>query len=113
MMKLGLRTLAVLALAATMLAATPAVAQSSKKLGGIGSPQGTACSSSGGTMNGTMCDMPGGRSCEAMTYARSGECFDATGNLVPETVMEEEEPDVGSNDGSDQSGGEGGDTQSE
>ena len=90
----GLAALVVLLAA---FAVTPAFAQI--KLGGTGAPQAVNCANKGGTMNGTMCDLPSGRSCEAMTYAREGQCFDASGNLVPEVPLEEEEKeeDVGDN----------------
>lgn len=99
MIKTGWTAFLVVALAGVMLAATPATAQ--KKLGGVGAPQAVKCSDSGGTMNGTMCDLPSGRSCEAMTFARDGQCVDASGNIVPEVELEE---DFGTNDGSDTSG---------
>lgn len=81
--------LAVLILALSAVSVSPVFAQLKPTVGGIGAPQAVNCADSGGTMDGTMCKLPSGQSCDAMTLARDGQCVDAEGNIVPAAVLDE------------------------
>lgn len=99
--------------AIALIAMLPVVpAQAQRVLGGVGAPQAVNCANSGGTMNGAMCSLPDGRSCDAMALARSdnNSCIGADGQEIPKPEADEE--DFGTNDGSDHSGdsGDGGDS---
>lgn len=58
---------------------------------GNSGPAGEVCKSAGGTMNGKMCELPNGESCEGMTLALHNKCVDAEGNEI------DQGPDFGSN----------------
>jgi hypothetical protein len=93
MIKVAVAAFAVLAMTA-LFPAIPVAAQVTR----LDDPHAVRCKALGGSMDGTMCELPTGHSCDAVTFAREGDCFDAEGNLVPEVATEE---DVIEDDGSD------------
>jgi putative hemolysin len=102
-MTVFLRAIAAAAIAtAIVLPVTPASAIFIK---GVGAPQATGCVNAGGTMDGSnTCNLPDGRSCQAMTFARDGVCMSESGEVLPPPPPLEEgdkEEDVGTNNGSD------------